>query len=245
MAARHRAHLGCPQGVHAAATNSLAPSSTTPAATPAATLAATPALTGRQGDTAPILIGSGDGAGLGNGGGGGGGGFPSPGPTDTPPPSPPLEITTASLPVGIVGQPYSVRLTAQGGVPPYRNWKATGLPKGITLNGSTLTGTPTEAAVASVTVTDNAGGSAYKELTLPVILILRGDLNGDDQVDCLDEKIMVDNLGKADPNPAAADINRNGKVDVQDMAILLTEFGKTKTGAPPKPVDSSQCPSTT
>jgi hypothetical protein len=53
-----------------------------------------------------------------------------------------LDITTASLPGGTIGEPYSTTLTATGGDPPY-HWKimpgSPTPPQGLTLNG--LTGT--------------------------------------------------------------------------------------------------------
>lgn len=66
-------------------------------------------------------------------------------------------ITTSSLPPGTTGRTYSATLSAAGGVLPY-TWSATGLPAGITLNGSTgvLSGTPTRPGSysAQFTVTD-------------------------------------------------------------------------------------------
>ena len=69
----------------------------------------------------------------------------------------PLVITTASLPGGTQYQTYSANLTASGGKPAY-SWSATGLPAGLSLNGSTgaITGTPAAAGSSTVTaqVTD-------------------------------------------------------------------------------------------
>lgn len=64
----------------------------------------------------------------------------------------PLGITTASLPGGTVGVPYSASLAGTGGTLPY-NWTVSSgsLPPGITLNASTgaLGGTPTAAGSSS------------------------------------------------------------------------------------------------
>ncbi len=53
-----------------------------------------------------------------------------------------FEVTTTSLPDATVGTPYSVQLTASGGVTPYK-WKAMGtLPTGLTLTkAGVLSGT--------------------------------------------------------------------------------------------------------
>ena len=59
---------------------------------------------------------------------------------------PPLLISTGSvLPKGIVGQPYSVTLSASGGTLPYSWFVDRALPPGLTLNTSTgeIEGTPT------------------------------------------------------------------------------------------------------
>ena len=56
----------------------------------------------------------------------------------------PPSISTASLPAGTLGTPYSATLAATGGTPPYK-WKKVGqLPKGLKLATTTgkITGTP-------------------------------------------------------------------------------------------------------
>ena len=70
--------------------------------------------------------------------------------------APPV-ITTASLPGGTVGEAYSVDLAATGDAP--ITWDATGLPAGLDLSGSTISGTPTVGGSFTVTVTaSNATG---------------------------------------------------------------------------------------
>ncbi|HEX7306819.1 M4 family metallopeptidase [Lentzea sp.] len=61
---------------------------------------------------------------------------------------------------GTVGTAVSLPLSASGGTAPY-TWSATGLPAGLSLNGSTISGTPTTAGTSNVTVTaqDSAGKS--------------------------------------------------------------------------------------
>jgi len=81
----------------------------------------------------------------------------------------PLAITTASLPGGSIGSPYSATLQATGGTTPY-SWAITtgALPIGLTLNSSTgvISGTPTAAGTASlsVTCTDATGTLAIRRL---------------------------------------------------------------------------------
>jgi hypothetical protein len=54
------------------------------------------------------------------------------------PPSTQLQITTSTLPDGVLGQAYNATLTATGGTPPY-SWYLTGnaLPTGLSLSAST------------------------------------------------------------------------------------------------------------
>jgi hypothetical protein len=59
----------------------------------------------------------------------------------------PLEITNQGgvLAPGTVGQPYATNLSASGGVRPW-TWSIIGnLPPGLSLNGNTISGTPTTA----------------------------------------------------------------------------------------------------
>jgi len=85
----------------------------------------------------------------------------------------PLAITTKRLPGAHDSKPYSVTLTATGGVAPY-TWAVTAgsLPPGITLNATTgvISGNATQTGKFSltVTVTDQVGASASKNLTLSV-----------------------------------------------------------------------------
>ncbi len=66
----------------------------------------------------------------------------------------PLTITTTSLPMGHVGQPYSATLAATGGNPPY-TWGEFGggrLPRGLSFSsGGVLSGIPRRVGTASLT----------------------------------------------------------------------------------------------
>jgi predicted extracellular nuclease len=91
---------------------------------------------------------------------------------------PPLTVTTASLPAGAVGVPYSARLSAANGTPPY-DWTVTdgSLPAGLSLSSDgTITGTPQgPAGTSTITVGITDAGTpqqtASKQLS---ITILRG-----------------------------------------------------------------------
>jgi hypothetical protein len=88
----------------------------------------------------------------------------------------PLTITTASLPSGQTGVPYSVGLTATGGTTPYGWALISGtLPVGLTLNTQTgqIGGTPTASGTSTLTfkVTDSTlpiPQSASVTLTLTI-----------------------------------------------------------------------------
>lgn len=84
----------------------------------------------------------------------------------------PLTVSSASLPNGAIGSAYSATLGASGGTAPY-TWALAGgtLPGGLSLGtDGTLSGTPTKAVVASITVrvTDSQASpaTATRVLTL-------------------------------------------------------------------------------
>ena len=90
-----------------------------------------------------------------------------------PPPPPALNITTQSpLPRAVLGQPYTAKLQATGGVPPY-TWSTQllGIP-GMTLaSDGTLSGTPAQQAtfIPNFTVTDSKGTTVTAPIELDVI----------------------------------------------------------------------------
>ena len=80
----------------------------------------------------------------------------------------PLGIKTSSLRRGVVGATYTETLTASGGGS--QTWSATGLPAGLAVSGSTITGTPTTAGNYPVTVSVNNGTSTKSaQFTLQII----------------------------------------------------------------------------
>jgi hypothetical protein len=85
-----------------------------------------------------------------------------------------LTITSpASLLTGILNVMYpNTTITASGGTPPY-NWRATGLPPGLSISASgVISGTPTTQAgspyAVTVTATDSAGNTASADFSLTV-----------------------------------------------------------------------------
>ncbi len=87
--------------------------------------------------------------------------------------APPVTITTTSLPVGSVGQPYQAQLMASGGLPPYSwNIASGNLPPGLALNASSgaITGTPTSSGLFPFTmqVTDSQNNTASAQLSIAI-----------------------------------------------------------------------------
>ncbi|MHC4712700.1 MAG: putative Ig domain-containing protein, partial [Planctomycetota bacterium] len=93
---------------------------------------------------------------------------------------PPLNITTTSLPDGVVATPYSQTLAATGGVTPY-SWAVVvgSLPAGLSLNSSTgeISGTPTTTETANFTVeaTDSQGTPDTDQQALSITIIAAPD----------------------------------------------------------------------
>ena len=99
---------------------------------------------------------------------------------DPHPEVPELVITTASLPSGTVGSPYSATLAASGGTAPY-TWSATGLPAGLGISsGGVISGTPTTEGTFALTVTanDSAIRSTSKNFSLTVNRAYSGSNGG-------------------------------------------------------------------
>src|ERR1700676_2909576 len=89
---------------------------------------------------------------------------PNPGPS-------PLSVSTTAPPAGTVGVAYTTSLTAVNGVQPY-SWSvsAGSLPAGLTLTGSTISGTPTASGTANFTVkvTDATNATATANLSITI-----------------------------------------------------------------------------
>ena len=82
-------------------------------------------------------------------------------------PSPSLRLSVKSAGVGRERRPYVARLVAVGGRSPYR-WRVTGLPAGIHLTGSHLTGAPRHVGRfrLDMTVTDAGGRRATRRVSV-------------------------------------------------------------------------------
>src|SRR5258708_22302993 len=81
-----------------------------------------------------------------------------------------LSITTPSIVRSTVGSGVNISLTASGGLVPY-SWRISGtLPRGLQLNGSLLSGTPSEAgsAILTLQVSDSSGALAATEFYILV-----------------------------------------------------------------------------
>jgi large repetitive protein len=80
--------------------------------------------------------------------------------------------TTSPLTKGAVGQSYSVTMAVSGGISPHKWTVGTGVPAGLSLNGTTgvLSGTPTVAGTFnfSVQVTDAAQATASRTFALTI-----------------------------------------------------------------------------
>ena len=94
----------------------------------------------------------------------------------------PPAITTASLPGGIVGKPYSATVVAGGGIPPIA-FTATGLPAGLAINSATgiISGTPATAGPntnVGVTVCDSSSPAqcASRTYSIPIAALLNVSL---------------------------------------------------------------------
>ena len=87
------------------------------------------------------------------------------------------KIITESLPNALIGENYSAVINASGSTP--LTWQISGLPEGLTLEGSTITGTPNVFGEFEITINvKNDSGSDSKTFTLKIYsLHQRSDRN--------------------------------------------------------------------
>jgi hypothetical protein len=80
-----------------------------------------------------------------------------------------LVVSSANLPSGTVGVPYSAPITVIGGLPPYTG-SVIGMPAGLSYDGNNVIGTPTASGVSAltITVTDALGHTASASPTLTI-----------------------------------------------------------------------------
>jgi hypothetical protein len=83
-------------------------------------------------------------------------------------------ITTASLPNGTQGSPYSQQINYSGGLPPY-SWSITSgsLPAGLSLSGPLISGTPTATGTSHFTIqvadSTSPTGTASQALSIQIV----------------------------------------------------------------------------
>ncbi|MFQ6093336.1 MAG: putative Ig domain-containing protein [bacterium] len=141
----------------------------------------------------------------------------------------PLTITTDTLPDGAVGIAYSETLSATGGAPPY-TWSlySGSLPEGLSLDSPGLiSGVPTlvDTADFTVQVTDSASATHRKDFSIIIRESVKGDVNGDGQINVLDVVFAVNIILESyDPTPTqywAADCNGDETVNVLDLVGIV------------------------
>jgi streptogramin lyase len=86
----------------------------------------------------------------------------------------PVTITSVSLPIGVLGTPYSApTLQASGGTTPY-TWTATGLPPGMSINSAGMvSGTPTSLGTfnPTITATDSSIPTQTAQKVFPIQIV--------------------------------------------------------------------------
>ncbi|UCE20440.1 MAG: right-handed parallel beta-helix repeat-containing protein [Gemmatimonadota bacterium] len=142
----------------------------------------------------------------------------------------PLSITSSMLAEGWKGIAYGDTLSAIGGKPPYVWALVTGsLPSGLLLNSEgIISGTPGEADTAefAVELSDDAGATDIRTLTLAVHPCPKGDVNGDGEVDIADVLRVINIILRVGGSPTAheicaADGNGDGRIDILDVVGIV------------------------
>ena len=70
---------------------------------------------------------------------------------------------------------------------------------------------------------------------MPAVILqpqVPGDANGDGQVDVNDLTIVLTNFGQTGTTWGTGDFNGDGRVDINDLTIVLSNFGRTAGAAP-------------
>jgi len=147
-----------------------------------------------------------------------------------------VTITKEIIKSGMVNQPYTDTLAAEGGTPPYI-WTLTSgqLPQGLNLDGESgiISGIPAAVQLSefSVRVTDAFVPPAVdtKSYTIEVSLIC-GDADGSGAVNILDVTYVVAYLYTGGPAPEPyniGDANGSGAVNILDVTYIINYLYKS------------------
>jgi len=134
----------------------------------------------------------------------------------------PPTIPAQTLPDATVGKAYSASLRANDGQPPYTWTLLSGrLPTGLTLtSGGTITGTATAKYSGTITVRVRDANQLTDTAAVSITSVQRtGDVNGDGNVNCADIDQIKTDFNTTNPR---SDLNADGKVDVFDLSIALS-----------------------
>ncbi len=98
---------------------------------------------------------------------------------------------------------------------------------GLTLNGTTLTGSVAGNSVHVYQLTSSVGtATPTPTLSSPTPSPLPGDIDGNNKVDIFDYNLLLTDFGSTSGVGLRSDINNSGKVDIFDYNLLLINFGK-------------------
>jgi hypothetical protein len=148
-----------------------------------------------------------------------------------------LHVAESELPNAYFNRPYSFRLSAFGGVPPY-NWSffSGDLPYGLTFQGDTLgivEGIPNYRATFYFTLVCRDSNSPAQADTQSMSLtvadppFLCGDASGDGSINISDAVCLIAYIfvGGAPPLPyASGDADCSGTVDISDAVFLISHI---------------------
>jgi len=152
--------------------------------------------------------------------------------TITNPPAPPLITTIPILPNGTVGLAYQLYLTAYGETPLLWSIDSGNLPDGISLStDGLLSGIPTGCGTLHFTVrVSNSVDSVTLEMSITVLAVQYGDVNGDGMVDLRDATLIMQYYTKlvdlSELAISVADVNGDGIIDLRDATLIMQYYTK-------------------